>query len=186
ARRRRSNNGSSPLPAPAKPAPGAGAGKAGASALWSLGRAYGSSEHQPVGREPRDALGLVRRDDTRAAALLEQRVEQRRTVRVERVERLVEQQQLRRVEQDAAQAESLLHAAGERRDAGVANVPQPEALEQHPDLLAALRDAIEAPEQRQVLERSELAVDERLVREVADLVSRRQLELARGRCGEPG
>ena len=38
----------------------------------------------------------------------------------------------------------------------------------------------------QVLERRQLAVDERLVAEVADRAALRQLELARGRRREPG
>ena len=104
----------------------------------------------------------------RSARLGERRVEQRRAGRVERVERLVEDQELRLVEEHAAEPEPLAHAAREGRDALVAHLPEPEALEQHADALAALGHAVERREQMQVLERRQLAVDERLVAEVAD------------------
>ena len=55
------------------------------------------------------------------------------------------------------------------------NVPETEALEQHPDSLAAFGKPVETAEQRQVLERGELAVDERLVAEVADGAALRQV-----------
>ena len=87
-------------------------------------------------------------------------------VRVERVRRLVEHEQRRLVQQRAAEPEPLLHAARERRDALVAHLPQAEPLEQHPDALAL--DPVEPREQRQVLERRQLAVDVRAVTEVAD------------------
>ena len=69
--------------------------------------------------------------------LVERRVEQRRAGVVERVERLVEDHELRLVEQHAAEAEPLAHPAREGRDALVADLPEAEALEQHPDPLAA-------------------------------------------------
>ena len=47
-------------------------------------------------------------------------------------------------------------------------LPEAEALEQHPDALAPLRHAVEAAVEVEVLERGQLAVDERLVAEVAD------------------
>ena len=130
-----------------------------------------------------DAARLVRRDDERAR-LLEHAVEQLGALRVERVVRLVEQQQLRLVQEHAAKTETLLHAARERRDARVADVPEAEALEQHPDALAALGQPIEPREERQVLERRQLAVDERLVAEIADGAAP-AAHLAAGRRREP-
>ena len=72
----------------------------------------------------------------RLGLLLERAVEQLGAVRVERVERLVEHEQRRVVQQHAAEREPLLHPARERRDALVAHLPEAEALEQHPDPLA--------------------------------------------------
>ena len=51
----------------------------------------------------------------------------------------------------------------------MSHVPQPEALEEHPDALAALVDPVEAPEEIEVLGRGELEVDERLVGDVPDV-----------------
>ena len=93
---------------------------------------------------------------------------------VERRVRLVEEQQARVVEERPAEREPLRHPARERRDPLVPRVPQPVALEQHPDPLAPLRHAVEPAVELQVLERGQLAVDERLVREVADLAARRR------------
>ena len=83
----------------------------------------------------------------RSRELLERAVEQLGAVGVERVERLVEQEQRRVVQQHAAEREPLLHPARERRDALVAHVPEAEALEQHPDPLAALGHAVEPAEE---------------------------------------
>ena len=138
-------------------------------------------------REVLDAAGVVGRDDDGALALLlERAVEQLRAGDVERVERLVEHEQRRVVQEHPAEREPLLHPARERRDALVAHLPEAEALEQHPDPLAAVGHAVEPAEEVQVLERRQLAVDERLVAEVADLAARRQLELALRRRREPG
>ena len=90
------------------------------------------------------------------------------------------------MQQDATEPEPLLHAARECRDAFVAAVPETEPLEQHPDALTPFGDAVEPAEQRQVLERRQLAVDERVVPEVADLFARRESQLAAVGCGEPG
>jgi len=69
----------------------------------------------------------------------------------------------------------------------VARVPQPVALEQHADPLAPLGDAVEAPVQLEVLERGQLAVDERVVADVAELPAvGLDLELALGRREQPG
>ena len=53
-------------------------------------------------------------------------------------------------------------------DALVPPLPEPEALEQRADPLAPLGHVVEAAVEVEVLERGQLAVDERLVREVAD------------------
>jgi hypothetical protein len=82
------------------------------------------------------------------------------------------------VQQRPAEPEPLLHAARKGGDTVVADLPEPEALEQHADALSPLRDAVETAEQGQVLERRQLPVDERVVAEVADRVPRRQLERA--------
>src|SRR4029077_12235684 len=95
-------------------------------------------------------------------------------------------EQSRLVQQRAAEPEPLLHAAGEGGDAVVARLPEPEALEQHADALTALGNAVEPAEQRQVLERRQLAVDEWLVTEVADRVPRRQRQRAGVGRQQPG
>ena len=99
---------------------------------------------------------------------LELAVEEQRAVLVERRERLVEDEQLGVVEQRPAQREPLRHAARVRRHALVPRVPEREALEQHPDPLTSLGNAVEAAVELEVLDGGELAVDERLVREIAD------------------
>ena len=106
---------------------------------------------------------------------------------VERGERLVEHEQRRVVEQRAAEREALRHAARVGRDAVGANVPEAEPLEQHPAALAPLGDAIEAAEEIEVLERRELAVEQRLVPEVAE-VTALGVDRQRAFCrrGEPG
>ena len=71
------------------------------------------------------------------------------------------------MEQRPAQRQALRHPARVRGDPLVAD-PQPEALEQHPRSLAPLGHAVETAEEVEVLERGELAVDERLVREEAE------------------
>src|SRR5262249_48191605 len=68
--------------------------------------------------------------------------------------------------------------------------PEPVTLEQHPDALAPFADAVEAAVQIEVLERRQLAIDQRLVPEVADLGALGvdgQLALGRDRepCTEP-
>ena len=98
-------------------------------------------------------------------------VEQIGPVRVERVEGLVEQQQLGLVEQRAAKREPLRHPAGEGADPLVANPPEAESLQEHPAPLATLLNAVEATVEVEVLERRQLAVDERLVGEEADRAS---------------
>src|SRR5690242_13293697 len=114
-------------------------------------------------------------------------VEERRTLVVERAERLVEEQQVGVVQQRAAERKPLEHPARERLGAAVARLPEAEALEQHPDPLAPLGHPVEAAVQVEVLERGQLAVDQRLVAEVPDPLARcLDLELAGGRHEQPG
>ena len=99
-------------------------------------------------------------------------------LRVEPVEGLVEEEQVRVVEEGPAEREPLEHAAREGRDPLVPHAPEPEALEHRARPLAALGQAVEAPVEVEVLERRQLAVDERLVGEEADRATRRvDLEL---------
>jgi hypothetical protein len=68
-----------------------------------------------------------------------------------------------------------------------AGIPEPVPLEQHPDPLPPLGHAVEAPVEIEVLERGELAVHERLVREEADLPPLRgDLELPASRGEQAG
>ena len=142
-----------------------------------------------AGRQRLDARGIVGRDEEGAlpAKLVELRVEELGAGLVERAVRLVEHEQLRLVEEDAAESETLGHAARVRGDPLVPRLPEPEALEQHPDPLPPLGDPIEASVELEVLERRQLAVDERLMAEVADLRPRRAaFDRSLGRPGEAG
>ena len=103
-----------------------------------------------------------------AARFRELAVEQRRTFFVEAAVRLVEDEQVGIVQQRAAESEALQHPARVRVRALVPCVPEPEALEQHADALAPLGDAVEPAVEVEVLERGQLAVDERLVPDVPD------------------
>src|SRR6187200_638634 len=87
---------------------------------------------------------------------------------VQPAERLVEDQQLRSVQQRAAEREALQLTARELGRALASRVPESEALEQHPDPLAPLGHAVEAAVEVEVLERGQLEVDERFVAEEAD------------------
>src|SRR5581483_10592981 len=154
------------------------------------GRRRGSScECEPRGCERGDPLGVVRGDEERASRmqLAELVVEELRALRVERGVRLVEHEQLRVVQQDAAEREPLRQPASIRRDVVVPDVPEAVALEQHADRLAALGHAVETAVQVEVLERAELPVDERLVAEVPDARALGlDLEVALARDGEAG
>ena len=88
--------------------------------------------------------------------------------RVERRERLVQHQQPGLVQKCAAEREPLRHAARVRGNALGADLPEAEALEQHPDPLAALRHSIEAPVEVEVLERGQVSIEERLVTDEAE------------------
>src|SRR5207247_624595 len=74
----------------------------------------------------------------------------------------------RRVEERRAEGEPLDHPAGGRGRSLLPRLPEPEALEQHPDALAPLGHPIEAAVEVEVLERCQLPVDQRLVPEEAD------------------
>ena len=95
-------------------------------------------------------------------------VEQRGALLVEAGVRLVEQHEVGLVQERPAEREPLLHPAGEGRHPLAPGLPEAVALEQHPDPLAPLGDAVEAAVEVEVLERGQLPVDERLVGEVAD------------------
>jgi hypothetical protein len=147
------------------------------------------SEREPATRQRFDTRGIVRRDEERALApeLGELRVEELGAGLVERAVRLVQHEQLRLVEQDAAEGEPLRHAARVRADPLVPRLPEPEALEHHPDPLAPLGDAIEASVELEVLERRQLAIHERLVAEVTDLgAPRLALDRPLGRLRQAG
>ena len=73
------------------------------------------------------------------------------------------------MQQRATQRQPLRHPARVDRDSIVAGLPEREALEEHPDALAPLRNAVEPAEEVEVLERRQLAVHECLVREIAEL-----------------
>src|SRR5204862_5746141 len=120
-------------------------------------------------------------------AVVELAPEQVGSDRVERAERLVEEEQLGLVEEGAAERQPLKHPARERADALTPDAPQPEALEQHAGTLPPLGHAIEPSVEVEVLERRQLAVNERLVADVADAASlERDVELARRRRREAG
>ena len=57
------------------------------------------------------------------------------------------------MQERAAEPEPLLHPPGVASGALVTHLPEPVALEQHPDPLAPLRDAVEPAEEVEVLER---------------------------------
>src|SRR5438045_6049757 len=83
-------------------------------------------------------------------------VEQRGAFLVERAERLVEDEELRVVQERPAKREPLEHPARERVGAAVARLPEAEALEQHPGALAPLGHAVEPAVKIEVLERRQL------------------------------
>ena len=86
------------------------------------------------------------------------------------------------MQERAAKREALQHPARVRAGPLAAGLPKAEALEQHPDPLPPFRYTVEAPVQVEVLDRGQLAVDERLVREVAELATLgAHLQLAGGR-----
>ena len=98
-----------------------------------------------------DEIQLVRAEDhahPACTALAEDVGHGRDAHRVQAGERLVQDEQLRVVEQHTREAETLLHAAGEGRDALVPDLPEPEALEQHPHPLTALANPVQPGEQR--------------------------------------
>ena len=157
-----------------------------------VGRVESESAHAST--RPSVASGATRAgswvESTTCALAGERRelaVEQRGTLLVERRERLVEHEQRRIVQQRPAEREPLRHSARVGRDAVAARVPEAEALEQHPAPLAALGDAVEAAEEVEVLERGQLAVEQRLVPDVPEVGPLAvDLQRAPRRRSEPG
>ena len=91
------------------------------------------------------------------------------------------------MQERAAEREPLRHPPRVRRHALGANVPEAVALEQHPDPLAPLGHAVEPPVEVEVLERRQVAVEQRLVAEIAERAAVGvDLELAAARRREPG
>ena len=149
--------------------------------------AHAASARRSVANGSRRAGSCVEASTVCAAQLCELGVEQLRALCVERRVRLVEHEERRLVQQHAAEREPLRHAARVRGDALAARLPEAEALEQHPDSLATLGDAVEAAVEVEVLERRELAVDQRVVPEEAEPGARdADLQLSLGRQGEAG
>jgi TolB protein len=129
----------------------------------------------------------VRGDERGAADTLDELlVEQIGALRVKSVERLVEQQQVRVVQEGSTKREALDHPAGKRSGPLVARPPEPEALEHRAGALSSFGQPVEPPVEVEVLEGRQLAVEERLVAEEADFGALRiDVELARGRRREP-
>jgi len=91
------------------------------------------------------------------------------------------------VQKRPAEREPLQLAARKRGGPLAPRLPEPEALEQHPDPLTPFRNAIEPAVEVEVLERRQLTVDERLVRKEADPAAvGLDVERAARRDGEPG
>ena len=144
-------------------------------------------EQEVLAQQRRDVAGVAHANASRAVASgatrsgswvattavarrsASSRCEQLGAGRVERVERLVEEQQARLVQERAAEREPLQHPARVGAGPLVPHLPEAEALEQHPAPLAPLGHAVEAAVELEVLERGEPAVDERVVAEEADL-----------------
>jgi hypothetical protein len=127
-------------------------------------------EHRPLARESRE-LG----------------VEDACAVLVERCERLVEHEQGRIVQQGAAESEPLDHPARVGGNAIRTSIPETEPLEQHPAPLSALGNAIETAEELEILERTQLPVDEGLVTHEAEIAALPfDLQDAACRGGEAG
>ena len=122
-----------------------------------------------------------------AAQLAQLAVDERGALGVEAGIGLVQQQQVRVVEERAAERQPLHHPTREVGHPCAPLVPEAEALEQHPDPLAPFGHAVEATVELEVLERRQLAVEPRVVAEKADRRSRRvDVERARGRRRESG
>ena len=113
-------------------------------------------------------------------------VEERHPGLVETGVGLVQEEQNGLVQERAAEREPLLHAVRVHGDAVVARLPEAEALEQHPDPLAPLGHAVEPAVEVEVLEGGQLAVDERLVSQEADLSARGLGTMYRLVVGPPG
>ena len=144
-----------------------------------------SCERQPLGGATLDALRLVRRDDHGAAARRECRRAARRPAR-----------RARCTARRAASSDGSCSSTRQRPSRcciprenvatrSCRTSQSPKRSSSIPTRSPRSGMPVEPAEQRQVLERRELAVDERLVSEVADRRALRQLQLAGGRRGEP-
>ena len=102
---------------------------------------------------------IVGRDDERRPSRRsrELAVEERRAVVVERREGLVEDEQLRVVQERTAKRQPLHHPARELCHLLAAGLPEAEPLQQHADALAPLRHPVEPAEELEVLQRRQLA-----------------------------
>ena len=88
---------------------------------------------------------------------------------IERRRRLVEEQELRLVQESAREREALRHAARERARLRLGrDVAQPDAREHGDGARARRGDAVELGEEREVLARREVAVEARVVAHVPD------------------
>src|SRR5438034_9702594 len=128
---------------------------------------------QPSGGKALEPLGRVAGDEQRPLApkLVELPLEQLLAGLVERVAWLVEDQQLGVVQERTAERQPLQHPTRIRARPLRPSLPEPEALEQHPDALAPLGHAVEAAIEVEVLDRRQLPVDERPVGEIANLAA---------------
>ena len=114
----------------------------------------------------------------------EQRLDQAGRLGVEVGARLVEQQQLRLVEHGAADGQPLDHAGGEVADQLVRAARHPDPVEQLGDALGGLAsEPVQAGVEAQVLGAGQVAVEQRLVAQVADPPARPP-GLARQRAAE--
>ena len=123
------------------------------------------------GRRRAGPLGVVGDDDAGAAAAgADQAARQLAALGVEVGVGLVEQQQLRLVQDAAADRQPLAHPGRELGDALVGAALHPDRLEQlvDPRLRAPPSSPVQAGVEAQVLAAAEVAVEQRLVAEVAD------------------
>ena len=96
---------------------------------------------KPSALKSRQPLRVVRRHEQRSPLpqLRQLAIEERRAVLVQAGERLVEDQQVRPVQQRPAERQPLQLPTRQRRSPLTARLPEPEPLEQHPDPLAPFR-----------------------------------------------
>ena len=117
-----------------------------------------------MGHQHDRARGAAQRFDARREAIGRNRVESR--------EGLVEQHQLRVVDERARDREALGEPARERAGDAIGDRFEPLLGEQRRDARAGVRDAVEPRREAQVLARRELRIQERRVADVADEMAR--------------